>query len=92
MRRQELDKQLGNPVHHIHRAKPEPVPGGTPPVTFGLLLNLVGVMGARCDRGAGLEPISAIMSKDARAEAQPDLARAGPACTWPITATSLPRH
>jgi lysyl-tRNA synthetase, class I len=43
---QEVDKQLGNPVHHVHRARPEAVPTGTPPVTFGLLLNLVGVMGA----------------------------------------------
>ncbi|MCF8709980.1 lysine--tRNA ligase [Rhizorhapis sp. SPR117] len=39
---QELDKQLGNPVHHIHDGK---VPTGELPVTFGLLLNLVGVMG-----------------------------------------------
>ena len=35
---QELDKKLGNPVHHIHGGK---VPEGTMPVTFGLLLNLV---------------------------------------------------
>jgi lysyl-tRNA synthetase, class I len=39
---QELDKQLGNPVHHIHNGK---VPTDVPPVTFGLLLNLAGVMG-----------------------------------------------
>jgi lysyl-tRNA synthetase, class I len=39
---QPLDKQLGNPVHHIHDGS---VPKDTPPVTFGLLLNLVGVMG-----------------------------------------------
>jgi lysyl-tRNA synthetase, class I len=44
---QELDKQLGNPVHHIHRAAkhPQPVPEGMPPVTFGLLLNLVSLPG-----------------------------------------------
>ena len=42
---QEVDKQLGNPVHHVHRARPEAVPTGTPPVTFGLILNLVGVLG-----------------------------------------------
>ncbi len=36
------DKQLGNPVHHIHNCD---VPSDVIPVTFGLLLNLVGVMG-----------------------------------------------
>lgn len=40
---QPLDKRLGNAVHHIHNGD---VPGDVPPVTFGLLLNLVGVMGA----------------------------------------------
>ncbi|HEX7822618.1 MAG TPA: lysine--tRNA ligase [Sphingobium sp.] len=40
---QPLDKQLGNPVHHIHDGA---VPVEGPPVSFGLLLNLVGVMGA----------------------------------------------
>lgn len=40
---QALEQQLGNPVHHIHDGR---VPEGVPPVTFGLLLNLVGVMGA----------------------------------------------
>ncbi len=40
---QPLEQQLGNPVHHIHDGN---VPAGVPPVTFGLLLNLVGVMGA----------------------------------------------
>jgi len=39
---QELKERLGNPVHHIHNGK---VPTETLPVTFGLLLNLVGVMG-----------------------------------------------
>ncbi len=42
---QEQDKKLGNPVHHVHAAKGEAVPGEAPPVTFGLLLNLAGVMG-----------------------------------------------
>jgi lysyl-tRNA synthetase, class I len=36
------DKQLGNAVHHVHGGD---VPSDTIPVTFGLLLNLVGVMG-----------------------------------------------
>mgnify|MGYP001555982424 CR=1 FL=1 len=40
---QPLDKQLGNPVHHIHNGD---VPVQALPVSFGLLLNLVGVMGA----------------------------------------------
>jgi lysyl-tRNA synthetase class 1 len=35
-------EKLGNPVHHIHGGPP---PGGSLPVTFALLLNLVGVMG-----------------------------------------------
>ena len=39
---QEIEKKLGNPVHHIHSGK---VPADVPPVTFGLLLNLAGVMG-----------------------------------------------
>ena len=39
---QEPDKRLGNPVHHVHNGD---VPTDTIPVTFGLLLNLVGVMG-----------------------------------------------
>jgi len=40
---QPVDKKLGNPVHHIHDGQ---VPAEGPPVSFGLLLNLVGVMGA----------------------------------------------
>ncbi|WEK44464.1 MAG: lysine--tRNA ligase [Candidatus Sphingomonas colombiensis] len=39
---QAIKERLGNPVHHIHDGK---LPEGTLPVTFGLLLNLVGVMG-----------------------------------------------
>jgi lysyl-tRNA synthetase class 1 len=37
---QEWDKRLGNPVHHVHAGK---VPPARMPMTFGLLLNLVGV-------------------------------------------------
>jgi lysyl-tRNA synthetase class 1 len=40
---QPIEQKLGNPVHHIHDGK---VPADALPVTFGLLLNLVGVMGA----------------------------------------------
>jgi lysyl-tRNA synthetase, class I len=39
---QAVKERLGNPVHHIHDGK---VPQDARPVTFGLLLNLVGVMG-----------------------------------------------
>jgi len=39
---QELPQQLGNPVHHIHNGA---VPDAGLPVSFGLLLNLVGVLG-----------------------------------------------
>ncbi|MBX9795415.1 lysine--tRNA ligase [Sphingomonas sp.] len=40
---QPVEQRLGNPVHHIHNGPP---PADALPVTFGLLLNLVGVMGA----------------------------------------------
>jgi lysyl-tRNA synthetase class 1 len=39
---QDLPQRLANPVHHVHNGA---VPGDTLPVTFGLLLNLVGVLG-----------------------------------------------
>jgi lysyl-tRNA synthetase class 1 len=37
---QEWDKRLGNPVHHVHGGK---VPAARMPLSFALLLNLVGV-------------------------------------------------
>ena len=40
---QPIEQKLGNPVHHIHDGA---VPHGVPSVSFGLLLNLVGVLGA----------------------------------------------
>ncbi|MEQ1725610.1 MAG: lysine--tRNA ligase [Sphingopyxis sp.] len=43
---QDLDKRLGNPVHHIHDGA---VPAEGVPVTFGLLLNLVGVLGSHAN-------------------------------------------
>ena len=45
---QAVDKRLGNPVHHVHGGQ---VPEDGLPVTFGLLLNLVGVMGADATEG-----------------------------------------
>jgi lysyl-tRNA synthetase, class I len=71
---QPLEKRLGNPVHHIHNGD---VPTGQPPVTFGLLLNLVGVMGAEATE----EQVWGYLAnyvEDARAEAQPDLAELVP--------------
>ena len=67
---QPLEKRLGNPVHHIHNGN---VPTGQPPVTFGLLLNLVGVMGA----GANEEQVWAYLgnyAENASAETSPELA------------------
>ncbi|MBA4163637.1 MAG: lysine--tRNA ligase [Erythrobacter sp.] len=52
---QPLDKQLGNPAWHLLRANGNGAAATTPgagdalPVTFGLLLNLVGVLGAGAD-------------------------------------------
>ncbi len=68
---QELTQKLGNPVHHIHGSKG--VPEGVPPVTFGLLLNLVGVMGA----DATDEQVWGYLGnyvQDATPETHPDLA------------------
>jgi len=53
---QEVDKQLGNPAWHLARANgggeggAAPGAGDTLPVTYGLLLNLVGVLGAGATR------------------------------------------
>jgi lysyl-tRNA synthetase, class I len=66
---QPLDKRLGNPVHHVHNGD---VPGDAPPVTFGLLLNLVGVMGA----GASADQVWGYLGNyvaDASPEKYPEL-------------------
>jgi len=53
---QALDKQLGNPAWHLlranggYQAEEAPGAGDSLPVTYGLLLNLVGVMGATATR------------------------------------------
>ncbi len=65
---QEADKKLGNPVHHIHNGD---VPSDTIPVTYGLLLNLVGVMGE-----ANKEQVWSYLRQyapDATADKYPDL-------------------
>jgi len=67
---QPLDKRLGNPVHHIHNGD---VPEQALPVSYGLLLNLVGVMGA----DATAERVWAYLSnyvEGASPEAYPQLA------------------
>ena len=66
---QPIEQKLGNPVHHIHNGPP---PAEKLPVTFGLLLNLVGVMGA----GATREQVWAYLRNyvaDATPEAYPAL-------------------
>jgi lysyl-tRNA synthetase class 1 len=70
---QPIEQKLGNPVHHIHRATNDPVPESTLPVTFGLLLNLVGVMG-----DASREQVWGYLSnyvENASAENYPELDR-----------------
>ena len=65
---QPVEQQLGNPVHHIHDGK---LPEGKLPVTFGLLLNLVGVMG-----DASREQVWGYLQNyvaDANAESYPEL-------------------
>ncbi|WP_324809341.1 lysine--tRNA ligase [Sphingomonas sp. LY29] len=43
---QPIEQKLGNPVHHIHGGK---VPTEGLPVSFGLLLNVAGVLGANAN-------------------------------------------
>ncbi|MET0370345.1 MAG: lysine--tRNA ligase [Sphingobium sp.] len=65
---QAIEQRLGNPVHHIHDGR---LPDGALPVTFGLLLNLVGVMG-----DATRDQVWAYLKNyvaDASAETHPDL-------------------
>ncbi|MBW6524126.1 lysine--tRNA ligase [Sphingomonas sp. RHCKR47] len=68
---QAVKERLGNPVHHIHDGK---LPDGELPVTFGLLLNLVGVMG----EGATPDQVWAYLANyvpDASAARYPELDR-----------------
>ena len=67
---QPVEQQLGNPVHHVHSGPP-PSPYALP-VTFGLLLNLVGVLGADADEAAVTGYLSRYVS-DGR-EVGPELA------------------
>ncbi len=68
---QAVKERLGNPVHHIHDGT---LPDGELPVTFGLLLNLVGVMG----EGATPDQVWAYLANyvpDASAARYPELDR-----------------
>ncbi len=70
---QPLEQQLGNPVWHLLGANGAAKGAGdTLPVTYGLLLNLVGVLGA----GATREQVWSYLGNyvaDATAEAHPEL-------------------
>jgi lysyl-tRNA synthetase, class I len=68
---QPIEQKLGNPVHHIHNGA---VPDAALPVSFGLLLNLVGVLG----EGASAEQVWGYLGNyvpDASPAAYPELAR-----------------
>ncbi len=70
---QPVEQQLGNPVWHLLRATGDGAGAGDSlPVTYGLLLNLVGVLGA----GATREQVWSYLANyvaDARPEAHPEL-------------------
>ncbi len=67
---QTVDQQLGNPVHHLALG---PVPEQLPPVSFSLLLNLVGVLGSEADEAAVWAYLGRYRA-GASAEANPELA------------------
>jgi|TARA_R100000501_G_scaffold4652_1_gene9997 lysyl-tRNA synthetase class 1 len=70
---QPWDKRLGNPVHHVHMAKPGgEVPTGDLAVPFSLILNLVGVMGEEADRDT-VWAYLANYAPDASPESDPEL-------------------
>lgn len=72
---QPLDKQLGNPVWHLLRANGEEAGAGEGlPVTYSLLLNLVGVLGAEATSGQVWSYLANYVP-DANPAAQPELAR-----------------
>jgi lysyl-tRNA synthetase class 1 len=53
---QAIEQKLGNPAHHIHNGA---VPDQPPPVSFSLLLNLVGVLGS----GATAEQVRGYLAR-----------------------------
>jgi lysyl-tRNA synthetase class 1 len=68
---QPIEQQLGNPVWHLLRAMPAGA-GEKLPVTYGLLLNLVGVLGAQATRDQVWSYLANYVA-DARPEAHPAL-------------------
>jgi lysyl-tRNA synthetase class 1 len=70
---QPVEQQLGNPVWHLLRANGERAGAGEKlPVTYGLLLNLVGVLGANATREQVWSYLANYV-EDARPEAHPAL-------------------
>jgi lysyl-tRNA synthetase class 1 len=70
---QPVEQKLGNPVWHLMRANGHvAVAGETLPVTYGLLLNLVGVLGAHATREQVWSYLANYV-EDARPEAHPAL-------------------
>jgi len=63
---QPIEQKLGNPVHHIHDGH---VPADVPAVTFGLLLNLVGVLGS----GATADQVRGYLSNYVEGAVTPEL-------------------
>ena len=70
---QPVEQQLGNPVWHLLRANGQGEGAGDKlPVTYGLLLNLVGVLGAQATREQVWSYLGNYVA-DARPEAHPEL-------------------
>ncbi|NIJ09008.1 lysyl-tRNA synthetase class 1 [Sphingomonas vulcanisoli] len=67
---QTVDQRLSNPVHHIPLGA---VPEQLPPVSFSLLLNLVGVLGSEADEAAVWAYLGRYR-EGVTAEAHPELA------------------
>jgi lysyl-tRNA synthetase, class I len=63
---QPVEQKLGNPAHHIHNGA---VPTDVPPVTFGLLLNLAGVLGGE----ATADQVRAYLSNYIDGDISPEL-------------------
>ena len=74
---QPLDKQLGNPVWHLARANGggsgpnAPGAGDTLPVTYSLLLNLIGVLGAEATKEQVWSYLSNYIELDAGTRPEP---------------------
>ncbi len=70
---QPIEQKLGNPVWHLLRATGDGAGAGDKlPVTYGLLLNLVGVLGAQATRDQVWSYLGNYLD-DARPEAHPEL-------------------